>query len=230
VRHAASSSIHRGQRVGVMSVHLGVGTQDPDICRVHRATPSDAGSVPPLGRQIGPSTEGLITAVLASRRIPNRASHLLGILKLYRGVDADGRSGVAAPLRSAAPARASPLLAKTRQSPRRTARRAVRSRQSARRLLPLRGNPMLAHPTLEQLHALGLHGLAKGFKEPNKIRGARLEHAECRPAARIRTTAPQKASKRAPESPPAPFASVEMSIHSRAARRACSSNSPASGS
>ena len=22
---------------------------------------------------------------------------------------------------------------------------------------------MLAHPTLEQLHALGLHGLAKGF-------------------------------------------------------------------
>jgi hypothetical protein len=24
---------------------------------------------------------------------------------------------------------------------------------------------MLAHPTLEQLHALGLHGLAKGFKE-----------------------------------------------------------------
>jgi len=24
---------------------------------------------------------------------------------------------------------------------------------------------MLTHPTLDQLHALGLHGMAKGFKE-----------------------------------------------------------------
>ena len=24
---------------------------------------------------------------------------------------------------------------------------------------------MLAHPTLDQLHTLGLHGLSKGFKE-----------------------------------------------------------------
>src|SRR5208283_4924696 len=38
---------------------------------------------------------------------------------------------------------------------------------------------MLAHPTLDQLHALGLHGLAKGFKELEHRPEARgLEHAE----------------------------------------------------
>jgi hypothetical protein len=30
----------------------------------------------------------------------------------------------------------------------------------------LRGNPMLAHPTLDQLNALGLYGLAKGLGIP----------------------------------------------------------------
>ena len=38
---------------------------------------------------------------------------------------------------------------------------------------------MLAHPTLEQLHALGLHGLAKGFKElENRPEARGLDHAE----------------------------------------------------
>ena len=38
---------------------------------------------------------------------------------------------------------------------------------------------MLAHPTLDQLHALGLYGLAKGFKELEHQPEARsLEHAE----------------------------------------------------
>ena len=38
---------------------------------------------------------------------------------------------------------------------------------------------MLAHPTLEQLHALGLHGMAKGFKELEHNPEARgLDHAE----------------------------------------------------
>jgi len=38
---------------------------------------------------------------------------------------------------------------------------------------------MLAHPTLDQLHALGLHGLAKGFKElEHKAEARSLEHAE----------------------------------------------------
>src|SRR5579864_3764833 len=38
---------------------------------------------------------------------------------------------------------------------------------------------MLTHPTLDQLHALGLHGMAKGFKEIDTNPEARaLEHAE----------------------------------------------------
>ena len=38
---------------------------------------------------------------------------------------------------------------------------------------------MLAHPTLEQLHGLGLHGLAKGFKElENRTEARGLDHAE----------------------------------------------------
>jgi DNA replication protein DnaC len=38
---------------------------------------------------------------------------------------------------------------------------------------------MLAHPTLENLHALGLHGLAKGFKElENRPEARGLDHAE----------------------------------------------------
>ena len=38
---------------------------------------------------------------------------------------------------------------------------------------------MLAHPTLDDLHALGLHGLAKGFKDLEHRPEARgLDHAE----------------------------------------------------
>jgi DNA replication protein DnaC len=38
---------------------------------------------------------------------------------------------------------------------------------------------MLAHPTLEHLHALGLHGLAKGFRElENRPEARGLDHAE----------------------------------------------------
>jgi hypothetical protein len=38
---------------------------------------------------------------------------------------------------------------------------------------------MLAHPTLEQLHALGLPGMAKGFKElEHKAEARGLDHAE----------------------------------------------------
>jgi hypothetical protein len=38
---------------------------------------------------------------------------------------------------------------------------------------------MLTHPTLDQLHALGLHGMAKGFKELDANPEARaLEHSE----------------------------------------------------
>jgi DNA replication protein DnaC len=38
---------------------------------------------------------------------------------------------------------------------------------------------MLAHPTLEQLHALGLPGMVKGFKElESKAEARSLDHAE----------------------------------------------------
>ena len=38
---------------------------------------------------------------------------------------------------------------------------------------------MLAHPTLDQLNALGLHGLAKGFKDlEHKAEARGLDHAE----------------------------------------------------
>jgi DNA replication protein DnaC len=38
---------------------------------------------------------------------------------------------------------------------------------------------MLTHPTLDQLHALGLHGMAKGFKElGNQPEAESLDHAE----------------------------------------------------
>ncbi len=38
---------------------------------------------------------------------------------------------------------------------------------------------MLAHPTLEQLNALGLYGLAKGFRElEHKAEARSLDHAE----------------------------------------------------
>ena len=38
---------------------------------------------------------------------------------------------------------------------------------------------MLAHPTLDQLNALGLYGLAKGFKElEHKAEARGLDHAE----------------------------------------------------
>ena len=38
---------------------------------------------------------------------------------------------------------------------------------------------MLTHPTLDQLHALGLHGMAKGFKELDANPEARTrEHPE----------------------------------------------------
>ena len=38
---------------------------------------------------------------------------------------------------------------------------------------------MLAHPTLDQLNTLGLHGLAKGFRElEHKPEARALDHAE----------------------------------------------------
>src|SRR5271163_988693 len=64
---------------------------------------------------------------------------------------------------------------------------------------------MLAHPTLDQLNALGLYGLAKGFKElENKAEVRGLDHAEwlTEPSARQgggqRRATLQRNGKRAP--------------------------------
>ena len=165
--------------------------------------------------KIGPSTEGLITAVLASRPHPEQGFRTcLGILKLYRGVDADRAERCRpAPLRSAgSPAKTSPLSLpkKTTNPPRRQPPGdAVRSRQSARpRLLPLRGNPMLAHPHSNIARAR-LSWLGEGVQGARtKIRGARPRaRGMARPAARIRNdAAPAETLRNARQSrPPAPF-------------------------
>jgi len=106
---------HRGARVGIHQRRY----MGPGMARIrsHACFPPalrrvDAGPVPPLAGKIGPNTEGLIAAVLASRRHPEQGFRTcLGILRLYRGVDPERAEAVsAAPWRSArSPARASPL-------------------------------------------------------------------------------------------------------------------------
>ena len=89
-----SEIFHRGQRVGVQ-----VGARYLDHGRGNGSRPYaeftsalrrgwTPDSVPPLwAGEIGPSAEGLITAVLASRPHPEQGFRTcLGILKLYRGV------------------------------------------------------------------------------------------------------------------------------------------------
>jgi transposase len=92
---------HRGQRVGVHERRY--------LGRRHGTTPEHMPSshrryaewTPDRFRRwagkIGPCTEGLITAVLASRPHPEQGFRTcLGILKLYRGVEADRVEAVSA--------------------------------------------------------------------------------------------------------------------------------------
>ena len=96
---------------------------------------------------------------------------------------------------------------------------------------------MLAHPTLDQLHALGLHGVAKGFKELEHRAEARgLEHAEwLGSAARIRgDAAPAETLRDSRRGPPVCAiqpASKTSTTRARAASTGpCSSSSrPATG-
>src|ERR1700677_5019797 len=96
---------------------------------------------------------------------------------------------------------------------------------------------MLAHPTLDQLNSLGLHGLAKGFKElEHKPEARSLEHAEWLGLLLEYelTLRRQKQLKHGPGSPSCvtPPASRTSTIRRLAASTArCSSNSrPAIGS
>jgi transposase len=92
---------HRGQRVGAHPRRYGGrkhGTDPDHMPSSHRRY---AEWTPDRFRRwagkIGPNTEGLITAVLASRPHPEQGFRTcLGILKLYRGVDADRVEAVSA--------------------------------------------------------------------------------------------------------------------------------------
>src|SRR5271166_4421172 len=127
----------------------------------------DAGSVPPVGRQ-----DRAEHRRLDQRRARQPAASRAGVphlpwhsALLPRPRSGPRRSGVGPRRRTGRP-----QLQGLRLPPR---------PQTRTRLLPLRGNPMLAHPTLDQLNALGLYGLAKGFKElENKAEVRGLDHAE----------------------------------------------------
>src|SRR5271166_6450049 len=147
----------------------------------------DAGSVPPLGRQ-----DRAEHRRLDQRRARQPAASRTGVPHLPRHSallprprSGPRRSGVGPRRRTGRPqlqGRRLPPRPQTR--PRggqgQPSGHALRPRQSARsRLLPLRGNAMLAHPTLDQLNALGLYGLAKGIKELERKHETRsLDHAE----------------------------------------------------
>jgi transposase len=83
---------HRGQRVGLherRAMGRRHGTDPEHMPSAHRRY---AAWTPDRFRrwaaQIGPNTEGLVVAVLASRRHPEQGFRTcLGVLKLYRGVD-----------------------------------------------------------------------------------------------------------------------------------------------
>src|ERR1700689_3045749 len=96
---------------------------------------------------------------------------------------------------------------------------------------------MLAHPTLDQLNALGLYGLAKGFKELEhkpEVRG--LDHAEWLGLLLEYelTLRRQKQSKRAPGSPacviPPASRTSTIKVLAGSTARYSSSSPPATGS
>ena len=143
---------HRGQRVGVhQRRYMGRkhGTDPDHMPSSHRRY---AEWTPDRFRRwagkIGPNTEGLISAVLASRPHPEQGFRTcLGILRAYRGLDPDRLEAVSARAVELGVLNCkgvASLLARKPDSRRQgqPPRHALRPRQSARsRLLPLRGNP-----------------------------------------------------------------------------------------
>ena len=122
---------HRGQRVGAPSAPLPV-TQARHGARPYAQLPPALRRLGPQDQ--GPNTEGLISAVLASRPHPEQGFRTcLGILRFYRGLDRVRVEAVSA--------------------------RAVELRRREAET-PLRVICSLI-PALDQLNALGLYGLAK---------------------------------------------------------------------
>ena len=180
------------------------------------ATPSGRRSGSAAGpARSGRTPKGLISAVLASRPHPEQGFRTcLGILRAFRGLDparARGGLGPSRRIGASSPARASPPSspASSTAPPARTGSPAtlidhanVRGPATSidRRIL------MLAHPTLDLLHALGLHGLAKGFKDLEHNPEARSARSRrmARPAARTRSdAAPTEAVRNARQGRPA---------------------------
>ena len=182
---------HRGQRVAVHQRRYMGRKHGTDPDHIAQFPPVlrrvDAGSVPPLGRQDRtqhrrPDQRRARQPAAPRTGVPHLPGHSALLSRPRRGTR---RSGLGPRARTGRPQlqgrrRASRPQARRRRGQGRPSRPASRSRQSAwSRLLPLRGRHMLAHPTLDQLHALGLHGLAKGFKElEHKPEARSLDHAE----------------------------------------------------
>ena len=133
---------------------------------------------------IGPNTEGLISAVLASRPHPEQGFRSR-LARPYRGLDVarlEAGSARAVELSVLNGKGVAVLLARKPDD--------AASKDNRPTTLFDRANPrgqattiernfMLAHPTIDQLNALGLCGLAKGFKELEHKPEARvLCHAE----------------------------------------------------
>ena len=182
---------HRGQRVAVHERRYMGRKHGTNPC-AHAELPSalrrvDAGAVPPLGRQDRPE-HGKPDRRGARQPSASRTgfSNLPGDSALLsRPRDGPSRGGVSARARTRRPQLQGRRLSARPQARKRhgrgqRSRDAVRARQSARpRLLSLRDVAMLAHPTLDQLNALGLYGLAKGFRElEHKPEARGLDHAE----------------------------------------------------
>ena len=154
----------------------------PALCRV------DARALPALGSRDGPHTEGLILAVLAVPHPEQGLRTCLGVLQLCR-LGHPGGSG----LRPGRRDRRAHLhehrliLAHNldRASPQAGSAPVIDHPSVRLALLPLTEAFMLAHPTLDLLHALGLHGMAEATKgSPPTPAPRALDHAEvARPAA-----------------------------------------------
>ena len=190
---------HRARNRGVPSRPAGRGSraalhgpQARHEPRAHAELPSalrrvDAGAVPPLGRQDRPE-HGKPDRRGARQPSASRTgfSNLPGDSALLsRPRDGPSRGGVSARARTRRPQLQGRRLSARPQARKRhgrgpRSRDAARARQSARpRLLSLRDVAMLAHPTLDQLNALGLYGLAKGFRElAHNPEAGNLHHGE----------------------------------------------------
>ena len=132
-------------------------------------------------RGIGPDTEALIIAVMGRRPHPEQGFRTcLGVLRLFRGIEATRVEGVACGRSRSARCPTRSLVLKHRLDRSVAAsrgRHAPAAREHPRlRLFPLRTTTL---PTLDRLHELGLEGMAKGFRDLAANPESRaLEHAE----------------------------------------------------